>query len=232
MSKVVMYRRISVTRADSESLEAQRERILAWAAREGHEVIGDLCDDGVSGKSMVDRPNAMAALDMACRHRGSVLAVASLSRLGRSVLDLSSACARLTQAGCSFVSVSEAFDVATPGGRLLMAVLGASAQFERETLVDRTRQAMHHLRRHHRLISRHVPYGWDVAPDGKTLTVNPSEDRIIVEMKRLHDAGLSYNAVARELNAHGHRAKLGGAWNGRAVRLTLQRLAKLNDVAA
>jgi hypothetical protein len=82
MAKVVWYRRISVSRVESESMESQRQRLLAWTVREGHELIGDYSEE-LSGKSIETRPGAVAAIAMACRYRGSILAVASLSRLLR-----------------------------------------------------------------------------------------------------------------------------------------------------
>ena len=231
MPKVIFYRRISISRVDSESLEAQRERLVAWAQREGHEVVGDFCDDGLTGKTMDTRPAALAALDMACRHRGSVLAVASLSRLGRSTKDVIDACERLTRAGCGFVSLNEAFDITTPSGRLLVAVLGAVAQWERETIAERTTQTMARMRRSHRRISGVVPYGWNVGLDDAILVENPTEQTVLVEMGNLRTSGLSFDRIAADFNARFIPAKRGGAWSGRAVRLVLERQTKLVAVA-
>ena len=226
MSKAVLYRRISVS-SDSEPCAAQQERLLAWAVREGHEIIGDFCDDGISGRTMTARPGVMAAVDCVCRHRGAILAVTSLSRLGRGTLGILETVERLHRSGCKLMSVAEAFLAQDgPSSSLLMGIIASVSQWERETICLRTREQMGWLRRQNKLIGAE-PYGWVTDSDGETLVELPHEQMVLRHMVQLRREGMSFARIAGVLNIEGHRAKRGGEWSGRAIRLILCRLAKL-----
>lgn len=71
--------------------------------------------------------------------RGDTLVVWKLDRVGRSLLDLLGKMNRMEAASIGFKSLTEGIDTTTPGGRLIMHVMGALAQFERDLIVERTR---------------------------------------------------------------------------------------------
>jgi len=226
MSKVVIYRRISVS-SDSEPCEAQRARLLAWAAREGHEVIGDYSDDGISGKTMSARPGVLAAIDDVCRHRGAVLAVTALSRLGRGTLGILETAERIHRSGCKLMSLAEPFlGDDGPSSTLLRNIVASVSEWERSTIALRTREQMAWMRRQGRLIGS-VPFGSTLAADGQMLVDDPHEQAVLRWMEQLRLDGLSYAKIAQAAQMAGRRSKLGGAWTGRAVRLALCRRAKL-----
>lgn len=86
-------------------------------------------------------------LDQAIKasRRGDTLVVWKLDRLGRSLLDLLNKLGKLEESGVGFRSLTEGIDTTTPGGRLIMQVMGALAEFERGLVVERTREG---VRRH------------------------------------------------------------------------------------
>ena len=86
------------------------------------------------------RPRLELALAQAVR--GDTFVVYKLDRFGRSMLDLIEKVQNLTDRGIGFKSLTEGFDTTTPGGRLLFHVIGALAQFERDLVVERTRDGM------------------------------------------------------------------------------------------
>lgn len=86
------------------------------------------------------RPKLELALTQAMR--GDTVVVYKLDRFGRSMLDLIEKVQDLTERGIGFKSLTEGFDTTTPGGRLLFHVIGALAQFERDLVVERTRDGM------------------------------------------------------------------------------------------
>lgn len=86
------------------------------------------------------RPRLELALTQAVR--GDTFVVYKLDRFGRSMLDLIEKVQDLTDRGIGFKSLTEGFDTTTPGGRLLFHVIGALAQFERDLVVERTRDGM------------------------------------------------------------------------------------------
>jgi len=86
------------------------------------------------------RPRLELALTQVVR--GDTFVVYKLDRFGRSMLDLIEKVQDLTDRGIGFRSLTEGFDTTTPGGRLLFHVIGALAQFERDLVVERTRDGM------------------------------------------------------------------------------------------
>lgn len=83
-----------------------------------------------------DRPQLLAALDYI--RPGDVLVVAKLDRLGRSLRHLIEVVADLETRGVGLRSLAEGIDTTTPAGRLLLHILGAIAQFERDLIIERT----------------------------------------------------------------------------------------------
>lgn len=90
--------------------------------------------------SQDDRPGLAGLL--AELRAGDVLVVWKLDRLGRSLAHLIATIDSLGERGIEFRSLTDPIDTTTPGGRLLFAVIGAVAQFERELVAERTKAAL------------------------------------------------------------------------------------------
>jgi site-specific DNA recombinase len=149
------------------SLEAQRERLAAYATAHGLELVGVEVDAGISGKvAPSQRPGLARVLELVRNDAADGVVVLKLDRLSRStrdVLDLVDECGR---AGWRLVSVSEHLDTATAAGRLVLTVLAALSQMEREQVAERTCFAMDAIAREGRGRSRFTPYGWRTADGG------------------------------------------------------------------
>lgn len=70
---------------------------------------------------------------------GDTLVVWRLDRVGRSLRDLLDFMKMLDERGIAFKSLNEHFETSTPTGRVMLAVAGAFAQFERDIIAERTR---------------------------------------------------------------------------------------------
>src|SRR5574337_797514 len=101
------------------SLEAQQERIEAWAKVNRADLLAVHVDRGLSGKRADNRPALQAALAQACCNRAA-LVVYSLSRLSRSIKDTCAIGERLAKAGATLVSLTEQLDGTTASGRLML----------------------------------------------------------------------------------------------------------------
>jgi DNA invertase Pin-like site-specific DNA recombinase len=86
------------------------------------------------------RPELDAALDYI--RSGDTLVVTKLDRLGRSLPHLIDTLTGLDERGVGFHSISEGIDTTTSAGRLMMHILGAIAQFERDLIIERTRAGL------------------------------------------------------------------------------------------
>ena len=74
--------------------------------------------------------------------QGDVLIVESLSRVSRSTRDLLNILDDFENKGIKLVSLKENIDTSTPTGKLLITVLAAICQFERDLTVQRTREGL------------------------------------------------------------------------------------------
>jgi DNA invertase Pin-like site-specific DNA recombinase len=92
-------------------------------------------DQGVSGTATT-RPG----LDRALRalKQGDTLVVWKLDRFGRSLFHLVQTISELGERGVSFQSLSDPIDTTNAGGRLVLHIMGALAEFERTLIVERT----------------------------------------------------------------------------------------------
>lgn len=73
---------------------------------------------------------------------GDTVVVESLSRLGRSTKDLIGLVELLREKGVQLVSLKESIDTETPSGKLLFTLISAIAQFERDTIAERTAEGL------------------------------------------------------------------------------------------
>ena len=87
-----------------------------------------------------DRPELQRVIEQI--REGDVLIVWKLDRLSRSLKDVLNLMERIEQAEAGFQSLTEAIDTTSPGGRMMMQIVGAFAEFERAMLRERTRQGL------------------------------------------------------------------------------------------
>lgn len=93
----------------------------------------------VSGKNM-ERPQLQAMLDFA--REGDTIYIHDFSRLARSTKDLLDIVERLTKKGIHLVSNKENIDTSTPTGKLMLTMIGAIAEFERQNILERQREGI------------------------------------------------------------------------------------------
>jgi len=96
-------------------------------------------EDHASG-AKTDRPQLRACLDYL--RPGDVLVIWKLDRLGRSLQHLLEVAADLQQRDVQLVVTSVGIDTRTPAGRLMYAILGSIAEFERSLIVERTQAGL------------------------------------------------------------------------------------------
>ena len=87
-----------------------------------------------------DRPELEKMLERMTE--GDTVVIESLSRLGRSTKDLIELVELFEKRGVHLVSLKEQIDTTTSTGKLLFTLMSAIAQFERDTIADRTRAGL------------------------------------------------------------------------------------------
>jgi len=229
-TRVVGYVRVSTEGQAEEgvSLAAQREKLRAYAVAADLELVAIREDAGVSAKTLA-RPGLQAALEDLKAGRAEALLVAKLDRLTRSVRDLGSLLEGYFASRFSLLSIADSVDTRTAGGRLVLHVLASVAQWEREAIGERTRDALRHLRAQGVQLGGEG-LGWrrsgERDAEGRLLVVADLEERAtVVRIRELRAAGHSLRAICSALAAEGRRTKRGGSWAPQTVAQVLKRSA-------
>ena len=225
--RAVGYVRVSTEEQANEgmSLEAQRARIAAWAELNGYELVEIFADEGLSGRRADTRPGLGAALQAVCLEK-IALVVYSLSRVSRSTRDMLAIADQLERAGADLVSLTERIDTTGAAGRMVFRMLAVLNEFERDVIAERTSTALRHKQRIGKAVSR-APRGMRLErePDGRNAILVADSDsdglRLVTRARQLRSQGLSFMAIASELEREGFRPERGQRIHGSTVRYML-----------
>ena len=224
--KVIGYIRVSTEEqaTNGQSLGAQRAKLEGYAALYDLNLV-EIIIDGVSAKSL-NRPGLQDALAKLRRGVADGLVIAKLDRLTRNVGDWQKLIDAYfgEKAGKQLFSVADSIDTRTAAGRLVLNVLLSVAQWERETIAERTKDALQHKIGKGERCGK-VRFGYELAADGKTLVAVPTEQEAIALMKELRAAGQTLRNIAAELNRRNVATKEGGQWKHTTVSGILARAA-------
>src|SRR3569623_1635153 len=210
--RAIGYVRVSTDRQAEQgvSLEAQEAKIRAMATVQGAELLDVIVDGGESAKSL-NRPGLKRLLEMMNKGEIEAIIIAKLDRLTRSVKDLCGLLELLEKRKVALISVAESLDTSSAAGRLVITIMGAVSQWEREAIGERTRDALRH-KRAQGYRAGNLPFGYRLAQDGRTLEPEHTEQKAISEIHRLRRGGTSLRRIARLLNDQGLRTRRGTAW--------------------
>ncbi len=178
IKRVALYARVSTL--NGQNPDMQLAELREYAQRRGWEVAGEYVDLGVSG-SKESRPELNRMLKDAHARSFDAIACWKLDRLGRSLKHLVTTIEDLNCYGVTFVSLRDNLDLSTPSGRLMMHLLGAMAEFERELIRERVTAGIAAARR--RGVKCGRPRVW-VSPD---------------KVRSLREQGTPWRAVAKKL---------------------------------
>ena len=133
-----VYIRVSTTmQVDGYSLDAQREKLRKYAEYQNMEIIQEFSDEGKSGKSVEGRPEFQRMLDNIENGIDDVqfVLVFKLSRFGRNAADVLSSLQRMQDFGVNLICVEDGIDSSKDSGKLMISVLSAVAEIERENIL-------------------------------------------------------------------------------------------------
>jgi len=221
--KLIAYARAS-TEDQEITLEAQPDKMRTYAALYEH-VLVDVIIESESAKSL-DRPGIQRALAMLRNGQADGLLIVKLDRLTREQSDWQFLLKEFFGDGAkcakTLCSMNDYIDTRTATGRMILSMQIVIAQWERETIGERTKAALQHKIKNGQRVGS-ILFGFDLAADGKMLVPNEGEQATIRLMVRLRDAGYSYRAIAAELDDRGIKTKEGSAWLPASVRRVLVR---------
>ncbi len=206
------------------SLAAQRAKLTAYAALYDLEMVDVIADEGQSAKSL-NRPGLKLALAMLAKGKVDGLVIVKLDRLTRSVADWQTLIDEhfSERAGRQLFSVADNIDTRSAAGRMVLNILLSVAQWEREAIGERTRDALQHKIIRGERCGK-VRFGYHLAADGVHLEADEFEQRVLAIIAELRAAGQSLRAIAAELTRRQIATKEGNTtWTHTAVNRIIKR---------
>jgi site-specific DNA recombinase len=218
-TKAIGYIRVSTDKQAERgmSIEIQRAKILGYAQIMDIEIVDIIVDSGQSAKTL-DRPGLQKALAMlkGKKPAAGALIVAKLDRLTRSVKDLGELVDGLFSKKATLLSVADQIDTRTAAGRMILNMIGTIAQWERETIGERTKAAMQHKKAQGEYCGGRIPFGYDLV-NGQ-LMANTAEQFIIRRAQQLRALGQSFRKIAAALAKQDLFSRLGKIFEAMQIR--------------
>ncbi|HBA55076.1 MAG TPA: recombinase [Syntrophorhabdus aromaticivorans] len=224
MMKTLGYVRVSTDEQAREgvSLDSQKAKIQAYCDLNDLDLVEIIEDAGKSGKDL-NREGVQALLERIKGRQIDAVVVYKLDRLSRRVKDTLNIMDAIEKKSVSFHSITEKIDTKSAMGKFFLNIMASMNQWERDTISERTRDALHHkIKKGER--AGQIPYGWTLAEDNKTLMENHQEQEAISLIQRLNEKGYSYRAICRELTKGGYEP-IGKAWYPQTVSNILKKAA-------
>ena len=199
--KAAIYIRVSTDYQAEEgySIEAQKEQLSAYCVSKGIKNYEYYIDGGWSG-SNIDRPEMKKLIEDVKEEKISHVIVYKLDRLSRSQKDTLYLIEDVFNPhGVDFVSLNESMDTSTPMGRLMLGILSAFAQLERENIRLRTRMGMkERVKSGLWMGGGRIPFGYDYNKEDGILVPNKDAKKV-KQIYSLYIEGKSPQYIANVL---------------------------------
>ena len=204
-TKVYTYTRVSTAmQIDGYSLDAQKARMKAYTDFNDYQIVGEYEDAGKSGKSIEGRASFCRMMDdiKSGKDGVSYVLVFKLSRFGRNAADVLSTLQVMQDFGVNLICVEDGIDSSKDAGKLMISVLSAVAEIERENIRVQTMEGRIQKAREGRWNGGFAPYGYRLVDS--VLQINEDEApaiRTIFEQYVNTDTGA--NGLSKYLETHG-----------------------------
>lgn len=182
---IYAYYRVSTEMQDYES---QKVGVVEYCKRCGHNIEKEVVDDGVSGTVEAKKRNLWKIVKAA--KKGDWLITSELSRLGRSTADVLNTCNILSKNGVNVWFVKQGMGLdQTPMGKMMVAILSAFAEMERDLISQRTVEGLK------RAQEKGIRLGRKVGTFNPSLKLDKHKDYII----QMANSGVIQSQVSRRL---------------------------------
>jgi len=193
---------------DGYSLDAQRDKLKKYAEYQELVIAGEYSDEGKSGKSVEGRPQFMQMLrDIEdSKDKVNFVLVFKLSRFGRNAADVLSSLQRMQDFGVNLICVEDGIDSSKDAGKLMISVLSAVAEIERENILVQTMEGRKQKAREGKWNGGFAPYGYKLE-NGELHIAEDEVDIIRLIYDKYINTNMGINAIASYLNQNGYRKK-------------------------
>lgn len=204
-----IYTRVSTTmQVDGYSLDAQKEKLRKYAEFQEMQVVGEYSDEGKSGKNINGRPQFQQMLDdiKECKDNVSFVLVFKLSRFGRNAADVLSSLRFMQDYGVNLICVEDSIDSSRDSGKLMISVLSAVAEIERENILVQTMAGRKQKAKEGKWNGGFAPYGYYLEKGELKIAEDEAEVIRVIYDKFCHTT-MGAATVAKHLNSHGYVKK-------------------------
>ena len=202
--KCYIYTRVSTSmQVDGYSLDAQKDKLRKYAEFQNMLVAGEYCDEGKSGKNIEGRPEFLRMLrDIESGKDGvSFVLVFKLSRFGRNAADVLTSLQRMQDFGVNLICVEDGIDSSKDSGKLMISVLSAVAEIERENILVQTMEGRRQKAREGKWNGGFAPYGYKLVDGQLQIAEEEAEVIRIIYDKYIHTT-MGTARIANWLNEH------------------------------
>lgn len=193
---------------DGFSLDAQKERIRKYAEAFDYEIVGEYEDAGKSGKSIQGRAEFRKMLeDIETNKDGiSYVLVFKLSRFGRNAADVLNTLQFMQDYDVNLICVEDGIDSSKDAGKLMISVLSAVAEIERENILVQTMEGRRQKAREGKWNGGFAPYGYKLT-DGQLIIEDSEAEAVRVIFDKYANTDMGSNGISKYLEQQGIKKK-------------------------
>lgn len=209
-TKCYIYTRVSTSmQVDGYSLDAQKDKLRKYAEYEDMTIVGEYSDEGFSGKNIQGRLEFQRMLSDIQQGKDDIsfVLVFKLSRFGRNAADVLNSLQLMQDFGVNLICVEDGIDSSKDSGKLMISVLSAVAEIERENIRTQTMAGREQKAREGKWNGGFAPYGYKLV-DGKLEIAEDEVEVVRLIYDRYIHTNDGINGVAKYLNDHGYKKKI------------------------
>ena len=204
-----IYTRVSTSmQVDGYSLDAQKDKLRKYADFQDMVIVGEYSDEGKSGKSVEGRPEFLQMLRdiQEGKDHVSFVLVFKLSRFGRNAADVLTSLQKMQDFGVNLICVEDGIDSSKDSGKLMISVLSAVAEIERENILVQTMEGRRQKAREGKWNGGFAPYGYKLV-DGELEIAEDEAEIIRLIFDKYINTTMGVNGIAAWLNQQGYQKK-------------------------
>jgi len=217
----VVYSRVST---EQQTNESQIADLQAYAKYMKFKVL-DVFEEKISGKTKaIDRLAFRELINYTDTHTVDNILVWELSRLGRNLRDVLTTIDYLTERHINVYAKKENINTLNDDktvnntAQMILGIMGSVAQYERTTIVERSKRGLHHHLKTGGAFSL-SPYGY--SNQNSKIVVDKKQAKVVKEIFRLFIGGMASPTISKYLNQKNVPTKKGVQWSDVQIRAIL-----------